>query len=159
VFNRRYFNEQFHREFDKAKRTGIPLSLIMVDVDHFKRYNDAFGHLKGDACLAAVASSLAEVVRRPADFVARYGGEEFAIVLPDADLYGASEIAVRVRDVVIRLRLHAPTPLGYVTVSVGCASLEQGNLTSMDELIGAADAALYRAKVAGRNQIHLAEEH
>jgi diguanylate cyclase (GGDEF)-like protein len=159
VFNRSYFNEQFRREFDKAKRTGIPLSLIMVDVDHFKRYNDAFGHLKGDACLAAVASSLAEVVRRPADFVARYGGEEFAIVLPDADLHGASEIAVRVRDVVIRLRLHAPTPLGYVTVSVGCASFEQGNQASMDELIGAADAALYRAKVAGRNQIHLAEEH
>ncbi len=95
IYNRAYFDEQYRKELERAKRTHALLSLILIDIDHFKRYNDAFGHLRGDACLAAVASALAGVVRRPADFVARYGGEEFVIVLPDTDLRGASEIAER----------------------------------------------------------------
>ena len=83
AFNRMHFNDHFHTLFLQARRQGEPLSLLMVDVDRFKAYNDAFGHVKGDACLIAVANALAGAVRRPADMVARYGGEEFAIVLPN----------------------------------------------------------------------------
>jgi len=85
LYNRTYFNEQIDNQISAAQGNGQPFSLVMVDVDHFKRYNDAFGHLKGDACLAAVAHALAGVVRRPADFIARYGGEEFVVVLPETD--------------------------------------------------------------------------
>ncbi len=155
IYNRSYFNAQFGKEFERAKRGNLPLSLIMIDVDHFKRYNDALGHPKGDACLVAVASALAGVVRRPADFVCRYGGEEFAIVLPDTDLHGASEIAAQATQAVMRLRLDAPAPAGYVTVSAGCAALRWERLA--DELVEAADVALYRAKAAGRNRVHLAD--
>jgi len=83
VYNRSYFDEQFRQAFERAARSGEPLSLIMIDVDHFKHYNDAFGHLHGDACLGAVAGALAGTLRQPGGFVARYGGEEFALVLPD----------------------------------------------------------------------------
>ncbi|PXX21041.1 MULTISPECIES: GGDEF domain-containing protein [Burkholderia] len=80
VYNRAYSNEQYPKAIDHAKHTHTPLSLIVIDIDHFKQYNDVFGHLQGDACLTAVASALGGVARRPADFVARYGGEEFAVV-------------------------------------------------------------------------------
>ncbi|KWB20798.1 hypothetical protein WL32_16835 [Burkholderia cepacia] len=123
VYNRAYFNEQYSKEIDRAKRTHTPLSLIVIDVDHFKQYNDVFGHLQGDACLTAVASALGSAARRPADFVARYGGEEFAVVLPDTDLHDATEIAEQAREAVIQLSLDAPTPPGYVTISAGCAAI------------------------------------
>jgi diguanylate cyclase (GGDEF)-like protein len=155
IYNRSYFNEQFRKEFDRARRHRLPLSLIMIDVDHFKQYNDAFGHLRGDACLLAVASALAGIVRRPGDFVARYGGEEFAIVLPNTGQRDACAIAERAREAVMQLGLDAPTPVGYVTVSAGCATIGQGDVIAPDELVEAADAALYRAKGAGRNRIHL----
>ncbi|BCZ85759.1 GGDEF domain-containing protein (plasmid) [Paraburkholderia terrae] len=155
IYNRNYFNEQFHKEFDLARRHRLPLSLIMIDVDHFKQYNDAFGHLEGDACLVAVASALTGTVRRPGDFVARYGGEEFAIVLPDTVQRDAGAIAERAREAVLRLGLETQTAFGCVTVSAGCATLTEGNVTGPDELVEAADAALYRAKGAGRNRSHL----
>lgn len=155
IYNRSYFNEQFRKEFDRARRHRLPLSLIMIDVDHFKQYNDAFGHPRGDACLVAVASALAGIVRRPGDFVARYGGEEFVIVLPDTGPRDVCAIAERARDAVIRLGLETPTPVGYVTVSAGCATSGQDGVTGPDELVEAVDAALYRAKGAGRNRIHL----
>jgi diguanylate cyclase (GGDEF)-like protein len=156
LYNRSYFNEQFRKEFDRARRQRLPLSLIMIDVDHFKQYNDAFGHLRGDACLVAVASALAGIVRHPlGDFVARYGGEEFVIVLPDTGQRIACAIAERAREAVMRLGLAAPTPVGYVTVSAGCATTAHGDAIAPDEFVEAADAALYRAKGAGRNRIHL----
>lgn len=157
VYNRTYFNEQCRKEFEFAKRTRAPLSVILVDVDYFKQYNDAFGHLKGDQCLAAVASALAGVIRRPTDFVARYGGEEFVIVLPDTDLRSAADIATQAREAVMRLRLDAPTPVGRVTISAGCAAIGRSRPLSADELVGAADAAMYRAKTAGRNRVEFAE--
>lgn len=157
VFNRLYFDAAYQKEFDRATRTNQPLSLVIVDVDHFKQYNDAFGHLKGDACLIAVARALAGVLLRPADFVARYGGEEFAIVLPDTDLRGASEIAERSRQAVLRLSLYTPAPAGRVTISAGCAATVRGETLVPGDLASAADAALYRAKAAGRNRIELAE--
>ena len=157
VFNRLYFDAEYRKEFDRAKRTNQPLSLVIVDVDHFKQYNDTFGHLKGDSCLIAVARALAGVLPRPADFVARYGGEEFVIVLPDTDLLDASDIAERCRQAVLRLSLDTPAPAGRVTISAGCAATVHGDTLVPGDLASAADAALYRAKSAGRNRIELAE--
>lgn len=153
LYNRSYFSGQFGKEFDRAKRANLPLSLVMIDVDHFKLYNDTLGHLKGDACLVRVAAALAGVVQRPTDFVCRYGGEEFVIVLPETDLRGASEVAARALQTVTRLNLEAPTAVGYITVSAGCATLQRERFA--DELVDAADIALYKAKGAGRNRVHL----
>ncbi|MBN3791923.1 sensor domain-containing diguanylate cyclase [Burkholderia sp. Ac-20353] len=153
VYNRSHFNDHFHLLFLQARRQGEPLSLLMVDVDHFKAYNDAFGHVKGDACLIAVANALRAVVRRPADLVARYGGEEFAIVLPNTSARGARLVAEEAREAVLRLNLPTNAPSGRVSVSVGCATASPDELSMPDALIEAADAALYRAKDAGRNRI------
>ncbi|KVP70151.1 sensor domain-containing diguanylate cyclase [Burkholderia ubonensis] len=153
VYNRSHFNDHFHLLFLQARRQGEPLSLLMVDVDHFKAYNDAFGHVKGDACLIAVANALTGVVRRPADLVARYGGEEFAIVLPNTGARGARLVAEEAREAVLRLNLPTREPAGRVSVSVGCATAAPDEPMMPDALIEAADAALYRAKDAGRNRI------
>ncbi|WP_176300598.1 sensor domain-containing diguanylate cyclase [Burkholderia vietnamiensis] len=152
AFNRSHFNDHFHTLFLQARRQSEPLSLLMVDVDHFKAYNDAFGHVKGDACLIAVAQALAGAVRRPADIVARYGGEEFAIVLPNTGARGARIVADEAREAVLRLDLPMPSsPTGRVSVSIGCATVSADELSTPDALIEAADGALYRAKDAGRN--------
>lgn len=154
VYNRGVFNERIGTHLRTAQRSGRPLSLVMMDVDHFKRYNDAFGHLRGDACLVAVAAALAGVVRRPADFVARYGGEEFVIVLPETSATDAQSLAERAREAVLRLRIEAAAPSRYVTVSAGCATVVPGaEPISTDALVEAADAALYQAKAAGRNLV------
>ncbi|HDR9588452.1 GGDEF domain-containing protein [Burkholderia stabilis] len=154
AFNRSHFNDHFHTLFLQARRQGEPLSLLMVDVDRFKAYNDAFGHVKGDACLIAVANALAGAVRRPADIVARYGGEEFAIVLPNTGARGARVVAEEAREAVLRLDLAMPaSPAGRVSVSVGCATVSADDLSTPDALIEAADAALYRAKDTGRNRV------
>jgi len=158
LYNRTYFNEQIDNQISAAQGNGQPFSLVMVDVDHFKRYNDAFGHLKGDACLAAVAHALAGVVRRPEDFIARYGGEEFVVVLPETDANEAQALAERAREAVLRLRIEAAAPSRYVTVSAGCATSAPGNsVLSIDTLVETADAALYRAKAAGRNLVMTAQ--
>ncbi|OAJ59225.1 hypothetical protein A6V36_28215 [Paraburkholderia ginsengiterrae] len=153
VYNRSYFNEQFRKEFDRATRNGQPLSLVMVDVDKFKDYNDAFGHLRGDACLGAIAKALAGVARRSSDFVARYGGEEFVLVLPDTKSDEASAIAEQARLAVMHLGLHSPSEAGQVTVSAGCATNEYNTPGTPDALVQAADAALYEAKRTGRNRV------
>ncbi|TDN61633.1 sensor domain-containing diguanylate cyclase [Paraburkholderia sp. BL10I2N1] len=153
VYNRSYFNDQFPREFDRSTRNGQPLSLIMVDVDNFKHYNDAFGHLRGDACLSAIASALAGTARRPGDFVARYGGEEFALVLPDTGADEASDIAEQARLAVMHLGLPAPVPAGQITISAGCATSQRNMPATPSGLVQAADAALYDAKRAGRNRV------
>jgi diguanylate cyclase (GGDEF)-like protein len=153
VYNRSYFDEQFRQAFDRATRSGLPLSLIMIDVDHFKHYNDAFGHLHGDACLGAVAGALAGTLRRPGGFVARYGGEEFALVLPDTDAHEASSLAEHARAAVEQLGIPSPAAGGLVTVSAGCATSDAIAAASPTALIEAADAALYAAKHAGRNRV------
>ncbi|MDE1144360.1 GGDEF domain-containing protein [Paraburkholderia tropica] len=164
IYNRSYFDEQFRREVEQAARADRPLSLVMIDVDHFKQYNDAYGHLHGDACLGAVAGALASTLRRPGEFVARYGGEEFALVLPDTPADEAGTIAERARAAVARLAIAAPSPDGHVTVSAGCATRSPLPVTVDDTpnagalaLIEAADAALYAAKRAGRNRIARAD--
>ena len=154
LYNRSVFNERIGIHLRAAQRSGRPLSLVMMDVDHFKRYNDAFGHRRGDACLAAVATALASVVRRPADFIARYGGEEFVIVLPETNADDAQSLAERAREAVLRLRIEAAAPSRYVTVSAGCATVTPGaEPITTDVLVETADAALYQAKAAGRNLV------
>ncbi|PVX76330.1 sensor domain-containing diguanylate cyclase [Paraburkholderia unamae] len=161
VYNRSYFDEQFRAAFDRATRSEQPLSLIMIDVDHFKHYNDAFGHLHGDACLGAVAGALANTLadthaggpRPSAGFVARYGGEEFALVLPDTGAEEAAALAERARQAVEQLGMPSPASGGLVTVSAGCATRDAVVATSPNALIEAADAALYAAKHAGRNRV------
>lgn len=157
IYNRLHFDAEYPKEFERARRMNRPLSLVIVDVDHFKQYNDAFGHLNGDTCLIAVARALADVLLRSADFVARYGGEEFAIVLPDTGLRDACDIAERCRQAVLRLNIATPAPAGRVTISAGCAAIVRSETLAPGDLASAADAALYKAKSAGRNRIEPAE--
>ena len=159
VANRRRFDEQLKAECDRSMRNGDPLSLLMIDIDHFKRYNDRYGHPAGDACLRTVATAIQGLVSRPADQVARYGGEEFAMLLPQTQLAGAAHLAHRVVETVTALRiLHESSPLDRViTVSVGVATAHShvhgaDTEASPEALLSAADQALYAAKAAGRGQ-------
>lgn len=157
VPNRRYFNLLLHREWGRAARDHRPLGLILADVDHFKAFNDRYGHPDGDSCLARVAATLTRHVRRPADAVARYGGEEFAVLLPNTDAAGAGTVAEGLRAAVAGLGLeHAGSSFLRVTISLGVAAVVPTAGMSADRLVRAADAALYRAKAAGRNRVEVA---
>jgi len=151
--NRRCFNETIEREFQRASRNGRPLSLIMVDIDLFKTFNDQYGHPAGDACLRAISAAVQGVLRRPGDMAARYGGEELAILLPETDIAGAVRIAGDMQAAIRALAIrHEAGPLGVVTLSAGVASWCPGRLTATPAwLVEAADAALYEAKALGRN--------
>ena len=152
VRNRRDFEDHLHRHLRRAQISGAPLSLIMVDADGFKVYNDLYGHRAGDQCLRLLARALVDFCR-PADLVSRYGGEEFAVLLPDTDADHASGVAERIRHGVYERRIkHAGRPEGRLTISLGVATLPpQSRETTPDALVEAADRALYRAKRAGRN--------
>src|SRR4051812_15660511 len=153
--NRRTFDQVLDREWARAAREAAPLALVMLDVDHFKAYNDLYGHPGGDYCLSRVAAVLRETLNRPGDVAARYGGEEFATVLPGTDLAGAAVVAEAMRAGVAALGMvHAGSPKHRrVTVSLGVAALAPGPLMAEDELVKAADQALYRAKHEGRNRV------
>jgi len=143
IANRRHFDVAIEREHRRARRHGTPLSLLMIDIDHFKAYNDHYGHQKGDQCLIQVAAALSGMLKRSADLMARYGGEEFAMILPDTDAAQALRMAEAIRERAAGLRIpHAKTgnEVKHITVSI-------------DTLIGAADRALYRAKKNGRNRV------
>ncbi|MDD2899138.1 MAG: diguanylate cyclase [Desulfuromonadaceae bacterium] len=152
--NRRLFDTMLQTEFSRHKRTGTHLSLIMIDVDHFKNYNDYYGHLAGDDCLRQIARTLKVVVERGTDSVARFGGEEFVVILPDTNRRGAAVLAEQIAESVRALALpHAASDTaGYVTISLGVASAADHALTDGSQLVDLADQAMYQAKNSGRNR-------
>lgn len=159
IANRRIFDETLSKEWSRAKRYKSPLGLTLVDIDHFKLYNDHAGHLMGDDTLKQVAKTLATVPKRLTDMVARYGGEEFVAILPETNKSTALEIAKKMNRAVRDLGIVHPAKesSGMVTISVGAASLIPGNRNSEEDLITMADKALYKAKDEGRDRVILAD--
>jgi diguanylate cyclase (GGDEF)-like protein len=154
VANRRHFDAGLATEWRRAQRDGRPLSVLMIDVDHFKRFNDCYGHQDGDRCLQAVASRIKDRARRPGDLAARYGGEEFALILPSTDATGAAFLAEALRREIRDLAIiHEAGVRGVVTVSVGVATAIPESGDGPDMLLRSADAALYQAKQSGRDRI------
>lgn len=155
ISNRRQFDQTLENEWKRAQRNRLPLTVIMVDIDYFKAYNDAYGHGKGDECLKLVANLLRSTVSRPGDLVARYGGEEFVILLPETDVEGAGRISEQLREGVESERIsHADsTAARWVTISVGFASHVPEAEQSSSILVNQADRMLYQAKENGRNQV------
>ena len=158
VANRRCFDQTLNIEWRRATRESRTLSLLMIDVDYFKYYNDTYGHQGGDECLRRVAAAMSGVVMRSSDAVARYGGEEFVILLPATDPEGACLVAERIRAAVEKLAMpHAKSEVAdHVTVSIGVASIIVTTEGLPTQLIGFADEALYRAKHEGRNRVVMA---
>lgn len=150
--NRRGFDADLARAWRRCRRSGKPISLLMLDADHFKNYNDHFGHQAGDVVLRALADCMVGQIRRPGDVAARYGGEEFAVVLPDTDLAAAARIAEAIR-VGIELLAIPHWREGCVTVSIGLGCAEPGPAAAAADLLAAADAALYESKATGRNRV------
>ena len=161
VANRLALGEAMQREWERARLRGMPLALLMIDVDFFKAYNDHYGHIAGDRCLQRVAQALASAVQRSGELAARYGGEEFAVLLPDSDELRAVAVAHRLREAVRELALeHQASPCGaQVTISVGVACVRPADGQPLEHaqttLFQQADAALYRAKQAGRDRVAL----
>jgi len=154
VANRRSLDEKFLQEWRRAMRVRTPLALLMIDIDHFKQYNDDNGHMMGDQCLQAVAQALMDIARRPQDLVARYGGEEFVVLLPQTDLNGARHLAEMLRESIFDLAIiHPSSGWGRITISIGCASFLPKRGEDHALLFGLADTALYQAKQAGRNRV------
>ncbi|MFO7932144.1 MAG: diguanylate cyclase [Desulfosalsimonas sp.] len=155
IANRRRFNEYIEAEWKRGLRNGSPLAMVLLDLDHFKPYNDNYGHSAGDMCLVEVAGVLSGTVKRPGDLVARYGGEEFAILLPETDVSGAITVASEARFNVEAAGLvhEYSTIAGVVTVSIGVAAMLPDRARYYQELVDAADQQLYAAKEAGRNQV------
>ncbi|ALJ36203.1 diguanylate cyclase [Azospirillum brasilense] len=155
IANRRRFDEVLLREWRRCGRAQLPLSLIMLDVDQFKPYNDHYGHQAGDECLRAVAQLLAEQMMRPGDLIARYGGEEFVCLLPETDEDGAVQVAERLRRTVADRRLpHAVSHVAdHVTISLGVATARPMLDDTPERLTQLADGLLYEAKRAGRNRV------
>ena len=154
IANRRHFEEILEIEWRRAFRAKTPMTLLMIDIDHFKQYNDSFGHRAGDGCLARVAAVLDESVQRAGDLLARYGGEEFAAILTGTDEAGGAEVAERLRAAVEQLGIErSDDPTRLVTISIGVAAAIPGEASSPELLLSAADTALYEAKRLGRNRV------
>lgn len=152
INNRAYFDEQFGNEWQRSMRIGSPIGLLMLDIDHFKKFNDNHGHLGGDACLKLVANTIQDAIRRPADKCYRYGGEEFVAVLPHTDLAGSAFIADRICKAVAALEFEFEGKTIPVTISIGVCSMVPPRGSKYQDLISAADQALYEAKRQGRNR-------
>ena len=157
VANHGRFQDVLRSEWRRALREASPISVILIDIDHFREYNDEFGHQAGDECLARLAKTITELIGRPGDLVARYGGEEFAVILARTDPQGAYRVAYKLRAAIEALRLpHPRSRVGdHVTVSIGVASATPALDSSWEELelVAAADQAVTKAKSDGRNQV------
>jgi diguanylate cyclase (GGDEF)-like protein len=159
VANRRSFEASLAKEWRRAMRAGDPLSLLLIDVDNFKAFNDLYGHQAGDECLRFVTRTIGGAIRRAHDLVARYGGEEFVVMLPATTREGAERTAEAIRATIARRTMpHAATTSGAVAVSVGVATVRPAADSDPAELIEAADGALYAAKRQGRNRVAIAGE-
>jgi len=156
--NRRQFDRQLHGEWQRSLRSQLPISLLLIDVDHFKRYNDHYGHLAGDACLRQVARILYDCAQRSGELVARYGGEEFALLLPGADAEVAMTVAQRCMDEIAHAAIeHADSPVAEcLTCSIGVATVVARQDLVPESLVRSADEALYRVKSSGRAQVSVA---
>ncbi|MBE1162399.1 sensor domain-containing diguanylate cyclase [Dyella acidiphila] len=161
LYNRRHVDEVLAEEVHRATRSGHPLSLLMLDVDAFKKYNDHYGHLRGDECLRAVATALRKALHRHGDVVGRYGGEEFVAIMPGTDAIGALKVAGAIVHAINALAIpHAKSKYGHITLSIGAATLDVlphaqiGVEEQCDALLQAADRALYTAKLSGRNAVY-----
>lgn len=156
--NRRAFRETFERDWRQAIRSRTTISLLYVDADYFKNFNDRYGHRRGDEVLCAIAAALDANIRRPRDIAVRYGGEEFAVILPDTDLAGAQMIAEKIRQAIMTMGVaHEGSPYQVTTVSIGVASARPSRDSVGAPLLDAADTALYRAKAEGRNCVRTHE--
>lgn len=156
IANRRVFDEAISEEFVRARRSDTPLSLLLIDVDQFKAYNDTYGHLQGDKCLRTISEVLRSIAKRPCDLVARFGGEEFAILLPGTDREGALRLAETLRSTLHRRAIpHSQSCKAIVTVSIGVANISD-MFSAPTELVEAADQALYAAKNHGRDRVEAA---
>lgn len=155
LYNRRKFNLFLSEECERSDRFNTPFTLILIDIDHLKDYNDNYGHTKGDQCLETVAQTMRHSLPRSVDFIARYGGEEFAILLPGTDIKGAIKVADIVRDAVIAAQIpHKASSVNqYVTISLGVAAYQPNSHTTSISLINSADEMLYLAKENGRNRV------
>jgi diguanylate cyclase (GGDEF)-like protein len=161
LYNRRYFDETLTTEWRRLSREKTPLGLLMIDVDHFKSFNDHLGHQAGDDALKKLATALDDNLMREGDCVCRYGGEEFAVILPGADEKQCLKVARRLHDAIAELNIRhpdSPHPKGLLTISIGAASLMPMPQRNPQDLIKQADDALYRAKHAGRDRTCLAEQ-
>ncbi|MBV8248309.1 MAG: GGDEF domain-containing protein, partial [Comamonas sp.] len=160
LHNRRTLGEILDQEWRRARRNRSVFSLLFVDIDRFKVYNDTYGHQAGDDALTAVAKCIGENIRRPVDSAARYGGEEFIVVLPDTTPEGAASIAENIRSAISDLAIeHAGSEFGHVTASIGAATWTPELDTDVSAVIRAADEALYSAKATGRNKVELSSSH
>lgn len=159
--NRRYFDEALNKEVHRNHRTGAPLSLIMLDVDHFKKFNDSYGHVAGDECLRQIGTTLRTLVGRATDIVARYGGEEFVVILTNTDQNGAMTLAERIRIAVEALAIpHSGSKISeYVTVSLGIVTVFAATSQTPEQIVALADEAMYSAKKSGRNRTCIAPEN
>lgn len=156
LYNRRYFDMAMLRDWNRAIRMRSPITVAMMDIDHFKAYNDEYGHLEGDACLRAVGAIIADELKRPGDWPARYGGEEFVICFPDTEAEGGAHVCQRIARRIADLGAGTEGLKGTITLSVGIVSMVPDLRAAWVELIKAADEALYRAKSDGRDCIRFA---
>lgn len=161
IANRRRFDEVLAQEYARHARSGADMSLILLDIDHFKAFNDCYGHLKGDECLQEIAAIINTCANRPADLAARYGGEEFACILPETGRGGAIAVAENIRQSIIDLAIpHRDSKVAkYVTASLGVATVQCNSDESVLEIVGLVDELLYQAKSAGRNRLEFSAPH
>lgn len=153
LYNRRFYDQKILAEYRRSRRNLTPLSLVVIDIDHFKKVNDTYGHLAGDECLIAVAACIKSCLRRSADISCRYGGEEFCLILPETDSQGAYALAEELRESIASCQVSYNNTIISLTISCGISTYLQQKDVQAEHLFAAADQALYQAKHNGRNQV------